>query len=125
VLRRPAQTPRLEVQRWISAYGEDVQNVLVDGKEFFGKDTRIATKNLEADAVDKVQVFDKRSDMAEFTGVEDGRDEKTINLKLKENRKNGHFGTAELAGGTHDRFKTKFNLNRFAPKARTSIIGLT
>lgn len=118
--------PGLEVQRdgSVKAYGEDVQNVLVDGKEFFGKDTRIATKNLEADAVDKVQVFDKRSDMAEFTGVEDGRDEKTINLKLKENRKNGHFGTAELAGGTHDRFKTKFNLNRFAPKARTSIIGL-
>ncbi len=118
--------PGLEVQRdgSIKAYGEDVQNVLVDGKEFFGKDTRIATKNLEADAIDKVQVFDKKSDMAEFTGVDDGRDEKTINLKLKANRKNGYFGTAELAGGTSDRFKSKFNLNKFSGDSRMSIIGL-
>ena len=97
---------------------------MVDGKEFFGKDTRIATKNLEADAVDKVQVFDKKSDMAEFTGVDDGQEEKSINLKLKANRKNGHFGNAEIAGGTNERFKTKFNLNRFSPTTRLSLIGL-
>ena len=117
--------PGLEVQRdgSVKAYGENVQNVLVDGKEFFGKDTRIATKNLEADAIDKVQVFDKKSDVAEFTGVDDGRDEKTINLKLKEDRKNGYFGNAELAGGTSERFKSKFNLNRFSPQSRLSIIG--
>lgn len=118
--------PGIEVQRdgSVKAYGENVQNVLVDGKEFFGKDTRIATKNLEADAVDKVQVFDKKSDMAEFTGVDDGQEEKSINLKLKANRKNGHFGNAELAGGSTDRFKTKFNLNRFSPTTRLSLIGL-
>ncbi len=117
--------PGVEVQRdgSVKAYGENVQNILVDGKEFFGKDTRIATKNLEADAVDKVQVFDKKSDVAEFTGVDDGRDEKTINLKLKEDRKNGYFGNAELAGGTHERFKSKFNLNRFSPQSRLSVIG--
>lgn len=117
--------PGLEVQRdgSVKAYGENVQNVLVDGKEFFGKDTRIATKNLEADAVDKVQVFDKKSDVAEFTGVDDGRDEKTINLKLKDDRKNGYFGNAELAGGTTERFKSKFNLNRFSPQSRLSVIG--
>ena len=56
----------------IKAQGEEVQNVLVDGKEFFGSDYKIATKNLAADAVDKVQVYDKKSDMAEFTGVDDG-----------------------------------------------------
>ena len=118
--------PGIEVQRdgSVKAYGENVQNVLVDGKEFFGKDTRIATKNLEADAVDKVQVFDKKSDMAEFTGVDDGQEEKSINLKLKANRKNGHFGNAEIAGGTNERFKTKFNLNRFSPTTRLSLIGL-
>jgi hypothetical protein len=118
--------PGVEVQRdgSIRAFGENVQNVLVDGKEFFGKDTRMATKNLEADAVDKVQVFDKKSDMAEFTGVADGRDEKTINLSLKPDRKNGHFGNAELAGGSDGRFKTKVNLNRFSPGARLSLIGL-
>ncbi|HNR07086.1 MAG TPA: outer membrane beta-barrel protein [Saprospiraceae bacterium] len=118
--------PGVEVQRdgSIRAFGENVQNVLVDGKEFFGRDTRMATKNLEADAVDKVQVFDKKSDMAEFTGVADGRDEKTINLSLKADRKNGHFGNAELAGGSDGRFKTKVNLNRFSPGSRLSLIGL-
>lgn len=118
--------PGVEVQRdgSIRAFGENVQNVLVDGKEFFGKDTRMATKNLEADAVDKVQVFDKKSDMAEFTGVADGRDEKTINLSLKADRKNGHFGNVEFAGGTDERFKTKINLNRFSPESRISLIGL-
>lgn len=118
--------PGIEVQRdgSVKAYGENVQNVLVDGKEFFGKDTRIATKNLEADAVDKVQVFDKKSDAADFTGVDDGQEERSINLKLKPGRKNGYFGNAELAGGTNERFKTKFNLNRFNPKTRLSVIGL-
>ncbi len=118
--------PGLEVQRdgSVKAYGENVQNVLVDGKEFFGKDTRMATKNLDADAVDKVQVFDKKSDMAEFTGVDDGQEEKTINLKLKANRKNGYFGNAELAGGTSDRYKARFNINRFSPGNRLSVIGL-
>lgn len=62
--------------------------------------------------------------MAEFTGVADGRDEKTINLSLKADRKNGHFGNAEFAGGTDERFKTKINLNRFSPGSRLSLIGL-
>jgi Outer membrane protein beta-barrel family len=117
--------PGIEVQRdgSVKAYGEDVKNILVDGKEFFGKDTRIATKNLEADAVDKVQVYDKKSDIADFTGVDDGQKEKSINLKLKEDHKNGYFGSAELAGGTDSRFKSKFNLNRFSPTSRISFIG--
>lgn len=60
----------------VRVQGQLVQNVLVDSKEFFGQDPKIATKNLPADAVDKVQVFDKKSDRAEFTGIEDGREEK-------------------------------------------------
>ena len=117
--------PGVEVQRdgSIKAYGENVQNVLVDGKEFFGKDTRIATKNLEADAVDKVQVYDKKSEMAEVTGIEDGRDEMTINLKLKEGKKNGYFGNAGAGIGTNERFKIKSNLNRFNPTTKVSFIG--
>ena len=118
--------PGIEVQRdgSVKAYGEDVKNVLVDGKEFFGKDTRMATKNLEANAVDKVQVFNKKSDIADFTGVDDGQKERSINLKLKADHKNGHFGTAELGIGTDSRFKTKFNLNQFSPNTRLSLIGL-
>ena len=70
----------------IKAQGEQVENVLVDGKEFFGKDPNIATRNLPADAVKQVDVYDKQSDMAEFTGIPDGDDERTIDLKLRETR---------------------------------------
>ena len=117
--------PGVEVQQdgTIKAQGETVQNVLVEGKEFFGKDPKIATRNLPADAVDKVQVFDKKSDMAEFTGIADGRDEKTINLKLKDDKKQGHFGNVSAGYGTENRYLGKFNLNRFSKKMQFSAIG--
>ncbi|HPI09019.1 MAG TPA: TonB-dependent receptor, partial [Saprospiraceae bacterium] len=117
--------PGVEVQQdgTIKAQGETVQNVLVEGKEFFGNDPKIATKNLPADAVDKVQVFDKKSDMAEFTGIEDGRDQKTINLKLKADKKQGHFGNVSAGYGTENRYQGKFNLNRFSKKMQFSAIG--
>ncbi|MBK9720800.1 MAG: TonB-dependent receptor [Saprospiraceae bacterium] len=117
--------PGVEVERdgTVKAYGETVENVMVDGKEFFGKDTRIATKNLEADAIDKVQVFDKKSDQSAFTGVDDGRREKTINLQLKENKKNGYFGSATVGIGTHAKGLAKLNLNQFNTSSRTSFIG--
>ena len=65
---------------------------LVDGKEFFGNDPKVATKNLPADAIDKVQVYDKLSDQSQLTGFDDGNSEKTINLKLKKDKKKGMFG---------------------------------
>ncbi len=116
--------PGVEVQRdgSIKAMGEDVENVLVDGKEFFGNDPKIATKNLEAEAVDKVQVFDKKSEIAEFTGIDDGNEEKTINLKLKEEYKKGGFGNANLAGGTESTYEGKINYNRFSPKMQAAVI---
>ncbi|WP_315814346.1 hypothetical protein [Paraflavitalea speifideaquila] len=73
----------------ITAQGETVQKVLVDGEEFFSDDPTIATRGLLSDAVDKVQVFDKKSDQATFTGVDDGVKTKTIDLKLKEDKKKG------------------------------------
>ena len=76
----------------IKAMGEKVEKVLVDGEEFFGDDPGMAVKNLRADAVKEVQVFDKKSDQAEFTGIDDGQTKKTINLKLKEDKKKGYFG---------------------------------
>jgi len=116
--------PGVEVSRdgSIKAMGEDVENVLVDGKEFFGDDPKIATKNLEAEAVDKVQVFDKKSEIAEFTGVDDGEEEKTINLKLKEEYKKGGFGSANLAGGPASIYDAKLNYNRFSPKMQAAVI---
>ncbi|MFT3679625.1 MAG: TonB-dependent receptor [Ferruginibacter sp.] len=95
----------------IKAMGETVQKVLVDGEEFFGDDPGMAVKNLRADAVKEVQVFDKKSDQAEFTGIDDGKTQKTINLKLKEDRKTGYFGKAEVAGGLQDKIDHRFNNN--------------
>ena len=91
--------PGIEVEEdgSITAQGEEVQNVLVDGKEFFGTDPTIATRNLPADAIKQVDVYDKQSDMAEFTGIPDGEDERTIDLKLREDARRGYFG--RMTGG--------------------------
>lgn len=93
----------------ITAMGENVKNVLVDGEEFFGSDPGIATKNLRADVVQEVQVYDKKSDQAVFTGIDDGTREKTINLKLKEDKKQGYFGKIDVGGGFRDKGKVNDN----------------
>ncbi len=107
----------------ITAQGEEVQSVTVDGRKFFGDDPTIATKNLPADAVDKVQIFDKKSDMAEFSGMDDGEREKTINLELKADRRKGQFGNVEAGYGTDDRYKGRLSLNRFSTNTQISAIG--
>src|SRR5262249_23392773 len=84
----------------ITAQGEAVKKVLVDGEEFFGDDPTLVTQNLRADMVDKVQVYDKKSDQAAFTGIDDGQREKTINLKLKNDKKMGYFGRVTGDMGT-------------------------
>lgn len=108
----------------IKAQGEDVKKVFVDGKEFFGDDPKIATKNLPADAIDKVQVYDKKSEDAEFTGVDDGFREKAINLTLKEDKKNGLFGKIESGYGSNNRFKGKANINKFDKKTQFSTLAM-
>lgn len=107
----------------IRAQGEVVRNVKVDGKDFFGEDPKIATRNLPADAIEKVQLYDQKSERASFTGIEDGREEKTINLQLKPGAKAGYFGNASAGYGDKDRYETKFNLNRFAKKTQVSAIA--
>lgn len=113
----------VEADGSIKAQGEDVDKVLVDGKEFFGDDPRIATKNLPAEAVDRVQVFDKQSDMAEFTGVDDGEEQKTINLALKEGHRNGYFGNVGGGYGPDNRYDGKVSVNRFSPNTQMSVLG--
>jgi len=108
----------------IKAQGEEVKKVLVDGKQFFGNDPKVATKNLPADIVDKVQVFDKKSDQSQFTGFDDGNSEKTINLSLKQDKKNGLFGRAAAAAGNKDRYQGNFNLNQFSGERQISAIGM-
>ena len=95
----------------ITAMGQTVEKVLVDGEEFFGDDPGMAVKNLRADAVKEVQVFDKKSDQAEFTGIEDGQTKKTINLKLKEDKKKGYFGKMGISGGLQDSIGNRYNNN--------------
>ena len=102
----------------ITTQGEKVNKVLVDGEEFFSDDPAVVTKNLRADAVDKVQVFDKKSDQATFTGIDDGQTSKTINLQLKEDKKNGHYGKFEL-GSNLDTYKNgKALINAFKGKKK-------
>jgi Outer membrane protein beta-barrel family/Carboxypeptidase regulatory-like domain len=117
--------PGVEVDRQgnVKAQGEKVKRVLVDGKEFFGRDPKIATQNLPADAVDKVQVFDRKSDIAQFSGIDDGQRDKTINLSLKENKKNGMFGTVAAGAGPDSRFSGRLNLNSFGKGKQLSILG--
>ena len=119
------QLPGVEVERdgSIKVQGEDVKAVTVDGKDFFGKDPKMATRNLPADAVKKVQVYDRKSKTAEFTGVDDGQEEKTINLELKENRRGGYFGNALAGYGTDDRYEGKLMVNRFSRRTQFSAIG--
>jgi len=107
----------------IKVQGEDIKKVTVDGKDFFGNDPKMATRNLPANAVKKVQVFDKKSKTSEFTGVDDGNDEKTINLELKADRKNGYFGNVMAGYGTDDRYESKAMINRFSAKTQLSFLG--
>ena len=107
----------------ITAQGEKVQKVLVDGEEFFSDDPAVVTQNLRADAVENVQVFDKKSDQATFTGIDDGEKTKTINLKLKADKKQGFFGKARLAGGTPSSFENEAMINLFRGKKKLAAFG--
>ncbi|MFT4203540.1 MAG: TonB-dependent receptor [Chitinophagaceae bacterium] len=115
----------------ITAQGQTVPKVLVDGEEFFGDDPTLVTKNLRADMVDKVQLFDKSTDQAAFTGIDDGNKTKTINIKLKEDKKNGYFG--KLSGGlatdkfreTQDMFNYFKGKRKFAGYVTFSNLGKT
>lgn len=118
--------PGVEVdeQGNIKAQGENVQKVLVDGKEFFSSDPTVATKNLPADAVKKVQVFEGKGTESELTGIDDGTREKTINLQLKDDKKNAWFGDLMAGGGTDEHFKSNAKLYRFSPTQQFAVLGM-
>lgn len=97
----------------ITAQGKTVEKVLVDGEEFFGDDPTLVTRNIRSDMVDKVQVYEKKSDQAERTGVDDGERIQTINVTLKEDAKRGVFGKLEGAGGTDEFYMGKAAVHRF------------
>lgn len=104
----------------ITAQGETVNKVTVDGKKFFGNDPKVATRNLQAAAIKKVQVIDEKSERAQFSGIEDGVTTKTINLELKDNSKVGVFGEVYAGVGTDNRYDTKAMVNKFSGKYQAS-----
>lgn len=107
----------------IKVKGEDVKAVTVNGKDFFGGDPKMATKNLPASAVKKVQVFEKKSKTSEFTGISDGNEEMTINLELKKNIQNGLFGNIMGGYGTDNRYESKAMVNSFGSQTQLSVLA--
>jgi Outer membrane protein beta-barrel family len=118
--------PGVEVDRAgnIKALGEDVSTLYVDGKEFFGSDPTVATRNIPADAIDRVKIYDKKSDAAEFTGIDDGTRHKTVNLELKEDRKKGVFGDVLGGYGTSKHYKAGAKAYRFTDKVQMAGLGM-
>ena len=116
--------PGMEVDKegGVKAQGEQVQRILVDGKEFFGNDPKLATKNLTADMVESVQVFDDMSEQAKFTKIDDGSRSKTINIKLKKDRNKGFFGRALAGYGSKDRYEGNLSFNKFDGNNRVSVL---
>ena len=107
----------------VKAQGEQVQKIYVDGKEFFGTDPKLATKNLTADMVESVQVFDDMSDQAKFTKIDDGSRQKAINIKLKKEKRKGYFGRISAGAGTDDRYEFNGSLNHFNGDQQFSVLA--
>ena len=103
--------------------GKDLKKIMVDGKEFFGGDVKTGLKNLPVDMVDKLKTYDKKSDLARVTGIDDGEEETGLDLSVKPGMNKGWFGNADLGAGTKDRYTGRMMLNRFVDKTQFSIIG--
>ncbi len=118
--------PGIEVENGqVKAQGEAVKRVLIDGKEFFGEDPSAALKNLPAEIIAKIEVFDRQSDQAQFSGFDDGQTEKTINIVTRSGKSNGEFGKVYAGGGTEDHYSAGLNMNYFTGDRRISIIGMS
>ena len=96
---------------------------MVDGKEFFGGDVKTGLKNLPVDMVEKLKTYDKKSDLARITGIDDGEEETVLDLTVKKGMNQGWFGNVDLAAGTEDRYAGRAMINRFYDKTQFSIIG--
>lgn len=118
--------PGMEVESdgSLKSDGKDITKVTVDGKSFFGSDPKAATKNLPAEGISKVQVFDTKTEQEEITGSTGESQEKTMNLELKEDYKSGGFGKVTAGAGTQDRRELKGNYNKFNKKIQFSIVGV-
>jgi hypothetical protein len=109
----------------VKAQGENVKRVLIDGKEFFGNDPSLALKNLPAEIIQKIEVFDRQSDQSQFSGFDDGNTEKTLNIVTRSGKSNGEFGKVYAGYGLEDQYLAGGSMNYFKGDTRLSIIGLS
>ncbi|GAB3639449.1 outer membrane beta-barrel protein [Spirosoma arcticum] len=122
--------PGVEVGRdgTVKAQGQEVRKVLVDGKPFFGNDPKMATRNLPADIIDKIQLYDQQSEQSQFSGVDDGDREKTINITTKKDKRKGTFGQQSIAAGPQPgedlRYSGRASINRFNNGQQYSVVGM-
>ncbi|NVJ45659.1 MAG: TonB-dependent receptor, partial [Cytophagia bacterium] len=107
----------------VQAQGEAVRRVLVDGREFFGDDPNAALRNLPAEIIERIQVYDQASDQAQFTGFMDGETSKTLNIITRASMRNGEFGNIYAGGGTDETYNVGGSINLFREKSRTTILG--
>lgn len=108
----------------VKVQGEELRRVTIDGEDFFGEDATLALRNLPAEIVDKIQVFDRLSDQAQFTGFDDGNTQKTLNIVTKSGKANGQFGKIYAGGGSENRYIAGANLNYFKGRRRISLVGM-
>ena len=113
----------VDVSGKITAQGEEVKIVYVDGKEFFSGDPTIASKNLSADAIKRIEIIDEKSEKARVTGLNDDEQQKVINLELKEANKVKGFGKINGGYGSDNRFVSSLNYNKIRSKTQISMIG--
>ncbi|MEZ5032592.1 MAG: TonB-dependent receptor [Saprospiraceae bacterium] len=109
----------------VKAQGENITQVLVDGKPFFGNDPTAALRNLPAEVIDKIQIFDQASEQAQFSGIQDGNTTKTMNIVTKSGRNNGQFGKIYAGFGWPDYYQSGGNINIFDGDRRISLIGMS
>lgn len=109
----------------VKAQGENVRQILLDGKKFFGDDPNIALRNLPAEIIDKVEVFDQLSEQSQFTGFDDGDTQKTINIRTKRGMSNGQFGNLYGGAGENDHYIASGNYNSFNGSRKVTLLGLS
>ncbi len=109
----------------VKAQGDDIAQVLVDGKPFFGNDPTAALRNLPAEVIDKIQIFDQASEQSTFSGIQDGNTTKTMNIVTKKGMNNGQFGKIYTGFGWPDYYQSGGNINLFDGDRRISLIGMS
>ncbi len=113
----------VDTQGNITVNGKPVSRILVNGKEFFGNDPKIATKNLPKEIINKIQITDTKTRSQEFTGKAGDPDDKTINITIQEDKNKGYFARATVGGGTNDRYEMSGIGNYFKDKLRVSVLA--